>query len=49
MGDLFMILAIACMSLYLWGQLSGSQQNSLKASGKKLRDSVKETIHNNTK
>lgn len=48
MGDLFTLLAIACMSLYLWNQLTGEQQSTLKASSKKLQETVKETVHKYT-
>ena len=49
MGDLFVILGIACMSLYLWGQLSGSQQDSIRSGAEKVRDSAKDAIHKATK
>ncbi len=48
MGDLFVLLGIACMSLYLWGQLAGSQQQNIREGAVKVRDSVKEAIHKAT-
>jgi hypothetical protein len=49
MGDLFVVLGIACMVLWLWGQLSATQQDSIRETTKSVRDTAKEQIHKVTK
>ena len=45
MGDLFTIMAIACMGIWLWGHLTPSTKKTLSDSAESVRDS----IHNATK
>lgn len=44
MGDLFVILGIACMALYLWDRLPGSQQQNIQETAKNVHDSARDKI-----
>jgi len=48
MGNLFTLLAIACMAVWLWGQLSGDSQRKIKTSAESAVDSAKDMIHKAT-